>query len=329
MSALEMMRRNSIPPNPKNFQVWYVYYAGDNADLVRELDAQLNDGRDFTKERNEEIYETYFGLNHLGSEIRQTGVRVQSAVTRILGFLHLANKESNKRSKTLAEYSAVLSEATDSRDITRYVDGILTQAQQFVETSDRLANRLGNSALEMTELRQHLDKLRDEAITDNLTGLYNRRHFDECLKSEAAKAGADETDLCLVFADVDHFKNFNDVHGHNIGDKVLRLVGELLKEGVKGRDLPARLGGDEFVIILPQTALADAELVANQLREQAARREIKNRKSDQSYGSITLSIGVSQYRYGEPLEDFIQHADEALYRAKSAGRNRVMTWDGE
>jgi len=111
--------------------------------------------------------------------------------------------------------------------------------------------------------------------------------------------------------------------GHPVGDKVLRIVARSLREGLKGRDTSARYGGEEFAIILPQTRLKDAAIVADQIRQGLAARKIVNRQTDEDYGTVTLSIGVAEYRYGEPLTDLIRRADDALYRAKRSGRNRV------
>jgi diguanylate cyclase len=134
--------------------------------------------------------------------------------------------------------------------------------------------------------------------------------------------------LSLLLADIDRFKAFNDSHGHQIGDEVLRAVGRVLKDLVKGRDTPARCGGEAFAVILPDTALADALKIAEQIRARLAGCEPRNLETGEGYGRVTLSLGVAQYRLGEPLGELIQRADRALYRAKRAGRNRVAAENG-
>ncbi len=140
----------------------------------------------------------------------------------------------------------------------------------------------------------------------------------------AAEALQERDDLCLLLMDIDHFKKFNDTFGHQVGDEVLKVVARTLKEGVKGRDTPARYGGEEFAVILPQTSLKNAVVVAEQIRTTLASRKLQNRKTGADYGFVTLSIGVSKYRFGESLEALIQRADEALYLGKNRGRNRVV-----
>jgi diguanylate cyclase len=127
--------------------------------------------------------------------------------------------------------------------------------------------------------------------------------------------------------DIDHFKKFNDTYGHLIGDEVLRVVARLLRENVKGRDTPARYGGEEFAVILPQTSLNHAAKLAEQIRNTLASRKVHDKRTDASYGTLTVSIGAAKFQPGEPLDPLVQRADQALYRAKNQGRNRVVTED--
>ena len=131
--------------------------------------------------------------------------------------------------------------------------------------------------------------------------------------------------LSVLIADIDHFKHFNDTYGHQLGDQVLKLVARTLTKSVKGRDTPARYGGEEFAIILPQTRLKDASVVADQIRQTITRHKLVGKESGDDYGVITLSFGASQYRPGEPLGNLVRRADAALYHAKRSGRNRVST----
>ena len=125
--------------------------------------------------------------------------------------------------------------------------------------------------------------------------------------------------------DIDFFKKFNDNFGHQLGDQVLKLLGVILTDGIKGQDTAARYGGEEFVVILPKTLLIDAMGLANNIREKLESRAIVNKVTGKKLGAITMSIGVSQYVYGEPLAQLIHRADRALYAAKHAGRNQVLS----
>ena len=186
-----------------------------------------------------------------------------------------------------------------------------------------MSSELGKASVEMDDLKRNLEEARQEALTDSLTGIGNRKAFDLSLRREATDATENGQPLSLIICDIDKFKAFNDTYGHRIGDEVLKVTARVLKDSVKGRDVPARYGGEEFAVILPATSLDEGAIVADHIRKTLASRALTNKKSGESYGRITLSLGVSQLRLGEPLEDLIKRADEALYRAKRDGRNRV------
>jgi diguanylate cyclase len=156
-----------------------------------------------------------------------------------------------------------------------------------------------------------------------LTGLANRKAFDKCIHDSIEEAMTTKQPMVLMMLDIDHFKKFNDLHGHQVGDQVLRLVARTLTDGVKGRDTAARYGGEEFAIILPETSLSGGMRVADTLRKSVENKEVVNKSTNQHLGRITLSIGVAEYYPGEAVTDFIERADAALYSAKNAGRNRV------
>ena len=126
------------------------------------------------------------------------------------------------------------------------------------DQATQVEGNLRASMAEIDGLRRDLQAAWSEARTDGLTGVANRKHFDQALRLAAAQAMEQDAPACLLLADIDHFKHFNDVYGHVLGDQVLRLVASLLRHNVKGQDLVARYGGEEFAVILPATRLADA-----------------------------------------------------------------------
>jgi diguanylate cyclase len=129
--------------------------------------------------------------------------------------------------------------------------------------------------------------------------------------------------MSLLMLDIDRFKDFNDNHGHQAGDQVLRQVAQVLTSSVKGRDLVARYGGEEFAVILPQTGLEGARQLAEQMRRDVAGHRVVLKATGRELGRITLSIGCAQQHWGEPVADLVRRADRALYQAKRLGRNRV------
>lgn len=161
------------------------------------------------------------------------------------------------------------------------------------------------------------------AITDPLTSLYNRRYLDTHLKSVVARSAATAKPACVLLFDIDHFKGVNDNHGHDAGDDVLRDFSERLRRGVRGIDLVARYGGEEFVVVMPETDVSFAGTVAERLRRDVEKVPFAIRAGGTL--PVTVSIGLAEWvGPGDSAEALIRRADQALYAAKRAGRNRVV-----
>jgi diguanylate cyclase len=199
----------------------------------------------------------------------------------------------------------------------------LLQTRGAEQSQKQLDARLNSMAGEVDTLRKELEQIREESMTDGLTGIGNRKAFDASLAAAIEAACARNAPFSILLIDIDRFKNFNDTYGHLIGDRVLRFVAGALRNTVKGYDKPSRFGGEEFTVILPNTFLSGAASVAEQIRKTIAAGELMDKSSGESYGRIQVSIGVAQYRKGESQEALIKRTDQALYRAKRRGRNRV------
>jgi two-component system, cell cycle response regulator len=178
----------------------------------------------------------------------------------------------------------------------------------------------------MSKNNRELEKLnrffRELAIRDGLTGLYNHRHLHEVLHVEVERARRYGRELALVFADVDHFKRYNDTHGHQHGDQVLRSIAEILRRNVRETDIVARWGGEEFVIVAPETRAGEGVEIAEKLRHLVAQFPFHGREAMPG-GSVTISAGVAVLQPGLTQETLVRSADEAVYRAKERGRNLV------
>lgn len=167
---------------------------------------------------------------------------------------------------------------------------------------------------------QSEQELREMATTDPLTRLRNRRSVLDTSSFEAAKQRRDGRPLSFVLCDVDHFKNVNDTHGHEAGDDVLMSVARVLRTGVREVDHAARWGGEEFLLLLPETTVSGATLVANRLREAIAELRVSSKAGPLQ---VTMTFGVSTLHADESIDQAIARADKALYAGKHAGRNRV------
>lgn len=329
LDAARLMDQHDIALNPDNYMVWYEYVAGRSPELASALDVLIGNKVEFTEERNREIFTQFFGGGAGQLEMGETFSRLVSLVGQVSEQMGEDVADHSAFCSAISELSADLADQPAAGPVSSLVQRILAETQVIVEKSTAMAERLGEASAEINELRSNLEQVRQEAITDALTGIANRKHFDACLRAAASHATETGEQLSLIICDIDHFKRFNDSFGHRIGDEVLKVAARVIKDNVKGQDIPARYGGEEFCVILPNTELTDAAKVADQIRTRLSSRALTNKKSGANYGTITLSLGVAKLRLGEPLDRLIQRADEALYRAKRNGRNRVELEDSE
>ncbi|MGH3578403.1 MAG: GGDEF domain-containing protein [Mycobacterium sp.] len=239
----------------------------------------------------------------------------------------------------LRAYGNVLSQVATQLGRDRTLDGLIqavtTLTVETAEASERnraLEQKLSASAAHIARLKSSLAEVKQEATTDGLTGLCNRKAFDAKLRRIVSRTRTDGSMLSLLMLDIDHFKRFNDTYGHPTGDLVLRLVAHIVADNVKGRDTAARFGGEEFAVILAGADLRAATIVAGQIRTALDGKRLVKKGSRQPVGGVTVSVGVAQLRSDETTAALIGRADAALYRAKHLGRNKVCTevelaWD--
>jgi diguanylate cyclase (GGDEF)-like protein len=192
----------------------------------------------------------------------------------------------------------------------------------IIEKMSHMNNELANLSRELSRKNMELEKANETITrlmhTDVLTGLPNRRSVMEELRHMAGGVQATGEPLSVLMADLDHFKDINDAWGHAAGDAVLEAFGRLLLENLRKEDLPGRIGGEEFLVLLPGLAENGAYNCAERIR-----RVVESLELEYPPERLTCSFGVSTFRRGENVDDLIRRADEALYSAKRAGRNRV------
>jgi diguanylate cyclase (GGDEF)-like protein len=194
---------------------------------------------------------------------------------------------------------------------------------KLVEKRLRYVNdRLQGQLIEIGLLQS---KLREQAIRDPLTNLFNRRYLEETLDRELSRAGREDYPVCVIMIDLDHFKRINDTHGHEAGDLVLKAIADALSEFSRRGDFACRYGGEEFVITMPNITLATAYERAESLRQSL---NVLSVPYEYYNLSVTISMGIACYpENGQTREALLRAADQALYAAKEAGRNHILAYD--
>lgn len=324
-SAFSLMKAKGFAPTPKCYALWYAYFSGADPELERILDAVVKGTEELSERRVIDLYSQFFEIDMEAEAIRQTGALIEASVTKVIEKLNEANAESARYGERIENFSGRLARGPKPGDIQKIIESVLGETQKMRERSEQIAGDIKESSLEIVELRRSLENVRREAHTDALTGISNRRSFDERLKLALREAKETNETVSLLMIDIDYFKKFNDSFGHPLGDKVLQLVARILKTSIKGRDLVARYGGEEFAVILPNTRLSGAATLGDQIREAVASRHIIQKRTGEDFGTITLSVGAANLRSGDSAESLIKRADEALYTAKRSGRNRVIS----
>ena len=256
--------------------------------------------------------------------IEEANARLNSSIGAVLDIVRATLTSTSKYSSLIDTAERDLRRDSRPDAIKRTLEMMHERNAEISGEVDILKGRLEQAKAESEQLRKELQAARSESFTDGLTGLKNRKWFDECLSEEINTAHESAEKLSLAIVDIDHFKRINDDHGHPTGDKILAWFGSKIVENIKGRDRAARYGGEEFAIILPDTPLQSAATVMDQIRASVEQVTWKHIKSGRRFGKVTASFGVAELRDGEPASSLVERADENLYAAKSEGRNRVV-----
>jgi diguanylate cyclase len=325
-TAIALMGECDVSPTPENFELFYAYAAGENPGVAQVISAMVAAKKPFSPEILSELRLHCLSGARAARAMDSVGSNMSHTIDTVLVKLEAAGRHAEAYTNTLSAASGELTSGGSPADMRKLVEELIRATKSMEFRTRALETELQKSSEQVSELREQLDDVRKESLTDPLTGLANRKAFDAAMET-AMIAFAEGEDVSLMMCDIDHFKKFNDNWGHQTGDQVLRLVAQCLSDNVKGRDTASRYGGEEFAVLLRGTALAHATRLANQMRELVEGRKLVKKSSGTMLGTITISIGVAQFIPGDSVEEVIRRADACLYGAKQLGRNLVLNQD--
>lgn len=321
------MQMRGIIPSPRNFTLWFTYRSGSDPRLNRRMAELIGRAQPIAPALLDALYQDCIAS---GEDLTRASADAAAGIEEAARTLieQLTSSES-----ALAGYGdALMTAARDLRgdrsrdDLLRAVAVLATETARAAERNRLLQQQLAASAARVGRMRQALAAIKQEATRDGLTGIANRRAFDTRLRHAVRQRGGEPLALTVLLIDIDHFKAFNDAHGHRTGDLVLRLVARVLASNVKGRDCAARYGGEEFAVLLAGADLEAGGVVARQICQAlSSKRLVEGAAPGAAQGTlrITVSVGVAQYAAPETPTVLMQRADAAMYEAKRLGRNRV------
>ena len=318
-----LMSEKKVSIDPLSFTIFYDYITGKNINLNNEMGLLLAKQTTFTSELCVELFKKHICDTSITS-LEKINHTLLQLINNTSAAIESTGEKANAASLHFQSHSKKLENNHSLADIKIVLTEIIAETQGLADTSRMLQVQLDESKNEMQSLRQELAIAHETAKTDALTGLLNRRAFDQHLNQHIDAHKQNDVELCLLMLDLDHFKKVNDTFGHQVGDNVLRYTANLMKQHISEHHHAARYGGEEMAIIMPNTPFNKAMEIAEKIRSSLALHPLKRKGSKESIGKVTVSIGVSGFKRNDSIETLIERADQAMYQAKSNGRNQVM-----
>ena len=323
LQSLEFLSRMGLPPTPVNYLIAFEYVSGRHQEVVREIDRQLDlrGGCDGTV--MDILFDRLIACVGEDKADQTSGemLRILQAMMSQVGELR---GSMDGYREVLEQSQTRLVERPSQEAMKQIAHDLLAATREVANNTIRLEGELEGARCETQELKSQLENIRKEAEMDILTGQLNRAALERTLDKLVSQAEQNERGFTVLMADIDHFKQFNDSFGHVIGDEVLKRVAQTLRRQVRGSDYVARYGGEEMLVMLPDTPLDGALQLGEDMRRSVQEIVMIRRSTKQRLPTVTISIGVGEYQPGEGKTALIERTDAALYRAKQAGRNRVI-----
>lgn len=321
-SAIATLAKYGIPATPANYAIWYEYHAGQSPNLQRTIDVIISNQASFDEATLQDLYSTFFSSEREAQAVRDTSTQALKALQDIVGLTDFARADADQFGAKLSGFAASDLGATLG-SLKELIENLVAESRTMAGRTEYLSRCMRESATKIEALEHNLQSAMRDSALDGLTGVGNRKSFDSNIRKAAGEAMNSGDDLALLMIDIDHSKHVNDTWGHQAGDAVLRDLAEILLQSVRSCDHVARYGGEEFAVILPRTDGKGAFMIAERIRQAVATKDLRMHELSPPLKHITVSIGAACYEPGDPLADWVERTDAALYCAKREGRNRV------
>lgn len=314
-SIRDVMLRHVIEPNPANYELVYRYVIEHEPRLEDAMDELIRSGyAPATAKKAQE------GISD--DDLNGIVDNAQSHLHAIEAMVRQSTNDTKGFGDALEGNAKAIADGSDPA-----IASLIALTRTMIEKTRAAEHELRQRSKAMTDLKMSLTEAQVKADTDVLTGISNRRAFERMLGAAGARAVMTGEPMSLAICDIDHFKNFNDTHGHEIGDRVLRFVSNVLLENCGKIGSVSRHGGEEFVVIFERMTAEQAYEVIDMTRRDLSERNIVNKDTNESIGTVSFSAGVSLLGDCGDVGHLLRNADRALYRAKANGRNCVVISD--
>lgn len=319
--VFKLVEAHTTPPVPQTYDLWYQYVQGNDKALNQQIDAIIDRGKYLNQQDIELIHQSFADNNH--QQINEIGEDLEEACLQLMSMLTSHINLNDGYENSLIEANAELNANPTPENLKLVVKALISENEKVTKNSSKLKQELSTAVSSLEELNEDLRKSRKNELTDPLTLIGNRKKFNISLAQNLQFAQEKYIHFSVVIADLDYFKIVNDNFGHLVGDAILKLFAKIMIKNVKGRDVVTRYGGEEFALILPNTDLNGAFLVAEQIRLDLSSQNLQVTENKNPVGVVTASFGISQYRKGDTSQSIVARADKRLYEAKRGGRNQV------
>jgi len=321
-TVLPLMSRHAAGYHPISYTVWYEYARDEKGALRQSVDEVLKRQERLTVPITYSLY-TKFLVEPAERALLTARSGLMDLVEQVKQAVHQVDQDTSGFDERLNAFQRDVAAADSIDDLGSHVSSMLEETQRVSEGIGKINTQLDQSKDQVRHLTDELNRLREEAQTDALSGLLNRRGFDLELQRLALLAAKGNDVPALIMLDIDHFKKINDTYGHPLGDRVIAAVGRVIRESVAGAGVAARYGGEEFAVFLPRATSAVVEALANLIRTRIEQGKISRRQGEVPIGGVTISAGIAIWNRADDGASLIERADRALYASKQNGRNRV------